>query len=69
MKSLCEMANEYEENLTALRVRRDALKKQASEECSAELRVRLWRRITMLDAMISDSVYAVIRMRGGRHGK
>ncbi len=69
MKTIAEIADEYERNLVPLRERRDALRVQAKAEPSAELRIRLWHRVGMLDGMIADGVSAIRAMRGGRHGK
>ena len=69
MKTIAEIADEYERNLIPLRQRRDEVKAQAKAEPSAELRIRLWNRVGMLDGMIADGVSAIRAMRGGRHGK
>ena len=69
MKTTAEIADEYERNLVPLRQRRDELKAQAKAEPSAELRFRLWRRVGLLDGMITSSSEAVDIMRGGRRGK
>ena len=68
MKTTAEIADEYERNLVLLRQRRAELKAQAKAEPSAELRFRLWRRVGLLDGMITDSAVAMYLMRGGRHG-
>ena len=67
MKTTAEIADEYERNLVLLRQRRAELKAQA--EPSAKLRLRLWRRVGLLDGMITSSSEAVDIMRGGRRGK
>ena len=69
MKPIAEIADEYERNLVPLRERRDEVKAQAKAEPSAEVRIRLWHRVGMLDGMIADRVSAIRAMRGGRHGK
>lgn len=69
MKTIAEIADEYERNLGPLRQRRDALRVQAKAEPNAELRIRLWHRVGMLDGMIADGVSAIRAMRGGHHGK
>ena len=69
MKTIAEIADEYERNLVPLRQRRDEVKAQAKTEPSAELRIRLWNRVGMLEGMIDDGVYAVRTMRGDRRGK
>lgn len=69
MKTTAEIADEYERNLVLLRQRRDELKAQAQAEPSAKLRLRLWRRVGLLDGMITSSSEAVDIMRGGRRGK
>ena len=69
MKTIAEIADEYERNLVPLRQRRDEVKAQAKAEPSAELRIRLWNRVGMLEGMIDDGVYAVRIMRGDRRGK
>lgn len=46
MKTIAEIADEYERNLVPLRERRDALREQAKAEPSAEVRIRLWRRVS-----------------------
>ena len=69
MKTIAEIADEYERNLVPLRERRDTLRVQAKAEPCAELRCRLWHRVGMLDGMIADGVSAIRAMRGGRHGK
>lgn len=69
MKPIAEIADEYERNLVLLRQRRAELKAQAKAEPSAELRFRLWRRVGLLDGMITSSSEAVDIMRGGRRGK
>ena len=69
MKSTAEIADEYERNLVLLRQRRDELKAQAKAEPDAKKRIRLWRRVGLLDGMITDSAVAMYLMRGGRHGK
>lgn len=69
MKTIAEIADEYERNLVPLRQRRDALREQAKTEPSAELRIRLWNRVGMLEGMIDDGVSAIRTMRGERRGK
>ena len=69
MEPIAEIADEYERNLVLLRQRRAELKAQAKAEPSAELRFRLWRRVGLLDGMITSSSEAVDIMRGGRRGK
>ena len=69
MKTIAEIADEYERNLVPLRQRRDALREQAKAEPCAELRIRLWKRVGMLEGMIDDGVYAVRTMRGEHRGK
>ena len=69
MKTVAEIADEYERNLAPLRERRDALREQAKAEPCAELRCRLWHRVGVLDGMIADGVSAIRAMRVGRHGK
>lgn len=68
MKTIAEIADEYERNLVPLRQRRDELKAQARAEPDAKKRVRLWRRACILDGMITSSAEAMDIMRGGRHG-
>ena len=65
MKTIAEIADEYERNLVPLRQRRNALREQAKAEQCAELRCRLWHRVGVLDGMIyqggaSISVHAEI---------
>ena len=69
MKPIAEIADEYERNLVPLRERRDEVKAQAKAEPCAELRIRLWHRVGMLDGMIADGVSAIRAMRGDRRGK
>lgn len=69
MKTIAEIADEYERNLVPLRERRDALRVQAKAEPCAELRCRLWHRVGLLEGMIDEGVSAIRAMRGGRHGK
>lgn len=69
MKPIAEIADEYERNLVPLRERRDEVKAQAKAEPCAELRIRLWHRVGVLDGMIADGVSAIRAMRGGHHGK
>ena len=69
MKTISEIADEYERNLVPLRQRRDELKAQAKAEPSAELRCRLWHRVGVLEGMIDDGVSAIRAMRGDRRGK
>lgn len=68
MKSIAEIADEYERNLVLLRQRRDELKAQARAEPDAKKRIRLWHRVVLLDGMITSSAEAMDIMRGGRHG-
>ena len=68
MKTIAEIADEYERNLVLLRQRRDALKAQAKAEPDAKKRIRLWHRVGLLDGMITSSAEAMNIMRGGRHG-
>ena len=68
MKTIAEIADEYERNLVPLRERRDALRVQAKAEPSTERRIRLWHRVGMLDGMIAEGVSSIRAMRGGRHG-
>ena len=68
MKTTAEIADEYERNLVLLRQRRDELKAQARAEPDAKKRIRLWRRVGLLDGMITSSAEAMDIMRGGRHG-
>lgn len=69
MKTIAEIADEYERNLVPLRQRRDALKAQAKAEPSAELRIRLWKRVGMLEGMIFEGTSAIRTMRGDPRGK
>lgn len=69
MKTIAEIADEYERNLVPLRERRDALREQAKVEPSAEVRIRLWRRVGMLDGMLHEGASAIRAMRGERRGK
>lgn len=69
MKSIAEIADEYERNLVLLRQRRDELKAQARAEPDAKKRIRLWHRVVLLDGMITSSAEAMDIMRGGRHGQ
>ena len=69
MKTIAEIAGEYERNLVPLRQRRDALREQAKVEPCAELRCRLWHRVGVLEGMIDDGVSAIRTMRGERRGK
>ena len=69
MKTIAEIADEYERNLIPLRQRRDELKAQAKAEPDADKRMCLWRRACILDGMITSSSEAVDIMRGGRRGK
>lgn len=63
MKSITEIAEEYERNLEPMRRRRDELKALAKAEPCAELRIRLWQRVGMLEGMIYSSADAIARMR------
>ena len=69
MKTIAEIADEYERNLVPLRQRRDEVKAQAKAEPSAELRIRLWNRVGMLEGRIDEGVSAIRAMRGERRGK
>lgn len=69
MKTIAEIADEYERNLVPLRQRRDEVKAQAKAEPCAELRCRLWHRFGVLDGMIYEGVSAIRTMRGERRGK
>ena len=69
MKTIAEIADEYERNLVPLRQRRNALREQAKAEPCAELRCRLWHRVGVLDGMIYEGVSAIRAMRGDRRGK
>lgn len=69
MKTIAEIADEYERNLVPLRERRDEVKAQAKAEPSTERRIRLWHRVGMLDGMIAEGVSAIRAMRGDRRGK
>ena len=69
MKSIAEIADEYERNLVLLPQRRDELKAQARAEPDAKKRIRLWHRVVLLDGMITSSAEAMDIMRGGRHGQ
>ncbi|WP_107631449.1 hypothetical protein [Agathobaculum massiliense] len=69
MKTIAEIADEYERNLVPLRQRRDALREQAKAEPSAEVRIRLWRRVGVLDGMLYEGASAIRAMRGDRRGK
>lgn len=68
MKTIAEIADEYERNLVPLRERRDALREQAKAEPCAERRIQLWHRIGTLDGMLYEGASAIRAMRGGRHG-
>ena len=69
MKTIAEIADEYERNLVPLRQRRDELKAQARAERNLNKRIRLWHRVVLLDGMITSSAEAMDIMRGGRHGQ
>lgn len=69
MKTIAEIADEYERNLVLLRQRRDELKAQAKAEPDAKKRIRLWHRVGLLDGMITSSAEAVSIMRGERRGQ
>ena len=69
MKTIAEIADEFERNLVLLRQRRDELKAQAKVEPCAELRFKLWHRVGLLDGMITSSAEAVSIMRGERRGQ
>ena len=69
MKTTAEIADEYERNLVLLRQRRGELKAQAKAEPDADKRIRLWRRVGLLDGMITSSAEAVRIMRGGINGQ
>ena len=68
MKTIAEIADEYERNLVPLRERRDALRAQAKAEPCAERRIQLWHRIGTLDGMIYEGASSIRAMRGGRRG-
>lgn len=69
MKTLAEIAEEYERNLVLLRQRRTEVQTQLKSERNLNMRKRLWHRAVMLEGMIDDGVYAVRTMRGGHRGK
>ena len=69
MKTIAEIADEYERNLIPLRQRRDELKAQARAERNLNKRIRLWHRVVLLDGMITSSAEAMDIMRGGRYGQ
>lgn len=69
MKTIAEIADEYERNLVPLRERRDALREQAKAEPCAERRIQLWRRVGTLDGMLYEGASAIRTMRGERRGK
>ncbi|WNX85773.1 hypothetical protein RWV98_05760 [Agathobaculum sp. NTUH-O15-33] len=68
MKTLEEMAEEYERNLVPLRRRRDALREKVKHVWSRDERNLLWRRIGILDGMITSSAQDIAQMRGDAHG-
>ena len=68
MKTLEEMADEYERNLVPLRRRRDDLREKAKQAWPQSERNMLWRRIGILDGMITSSAQDIAQMRGDVHG-
>lgn len=68
MKTIAEIADEYERNLIPLRQRRTEVKAQFKSERNLKLRIRLWHRAVMLEDMIDDGVHALQIMRGDIRG-
>ena len=70
-KTICEIADEYERNLVALRRRRAELDVTLAQTTGYELRRKLIGRMKQLDAMISSGQMDVYLMRkywGDEHG-
>lgn len=70
-KTICEIADEYERNLAALRRRRAELDVTLAQTTGYELRRKLIGRMKQLDAMISSGQMDVYLMRkywGDEHG-
>ena len=68
MKSIAEIADEYERNLKLLEQRRAEVRARYLAEPSAERRWKLRKRIEVLEQMIFESAGAIAEMRGERHG-
>lgn len=71
-KTICEIADEYERNLAALRHRRTELETLLTQTTGYELRRKLIGRMKQLDAMISSGqmdVYLMHKYWGNEHGK
>ena len=66
-KPLAAIAEEYEQNLCALRTRRDALQAQLETMPLSTAQYRLRRRIATLDCLIGNTSAAICQMR--RYGK
>ena len=62
VKSIAEIADEYERNLIRLKQRRDEVALLIRAEQCAE------RRVEVLEQMIFESAGAIAVMRGVRHG-
>ena len=70
-KTICEIADEYERNLAALRRRRAELDVTLTQTTGYELRRKLIGRMKQLDAMISSGqmdVYLMHKYWGNEHG-
>lgn len=68
MKTLAEIAEEYERNLVLLRQRRTEVQTQLKSERNLNMRKRLWHRAVMLEDMIDDGFHALQTMRGDIRG-
>ena len=68
VKSIAEIADEYERNLLRLRQRRDEVSVLIRAERCAERRWKLHKRVEILEQMIFESASAIAVMRGERHG-
>lgn len=62
-KTICEIADEYEHNLAAMRQRRAELDEQMQRTAGYELRRKLIERMKQLDAMIASGQIDVCLMR------
>lgn len=72
-KTICEIADEYERNLAAMRQRRAELDVLLTRTAGYELRRKLIERMKQLDAMIASGQIDVYLMRKylgeDEHGK
>lgn len=68
VKSIAEIADEYDRNLIRLKLRRDEVALLIRAEQCAERRWKLHKRVEVLERMIFESAGAIAVMRGERHG-